>query len=340
MGLAETLRQRAQGQGRTAQVDCGALGTLTVEALPVRELELLLRGADGERAVFYAACRELQRAGEALRQSGEVFTPDGILQFVSDEEASAAVRTILELSGQAAQNHVDRSPGRASDVCENRLAIVQEKVGADEVKTAENMGANRLAPVQSAGGNPPLPDENRLVSVQSDEVSASGFGQVSRETEADWEPVGRNPEPDKKAQAMGILSPERTQNVENLGYSLEGASRPLHETESDFGGSLHEITSELRENYRSRLHEMTSEFPNGLHETESDFGKPLHETESDFGEIRRSRLHETMSEFGGSLHETASDFPKSVHETTSELAEAVARQLLEGLQRAKWVRGG
>ena len=99
MGLSETLGARAARQGCCASVDCGALGTVTVEALPLRELELLLRGADGQRAVFYAACRELQAAGEALRQRGRVFTPDGVLQFVSDSEAKAAAEAVCRLSG-------------------------------------------------------------------------------------------------------------------------------------------------------------------------------------------------------------------------------------------------
>lgn len=99
MGLAEKLRQRAALQGRTAGVECGELGVLTVEALPLRELELLYRGPDGARAVFYAACRELQAAGEELRRSGQVYAPDGILQFVSQQEAEAAARVVLELSG-------------------------------------------------------------------------------------------------------------------------------------------------------------------------------------------------------------------------------------------------
>ena len=100
MGLAEKLGARAARQGRSAPVACGELGTVTVEALSVRELERLLRGADGTRAVFYAACRELQSAGEALRKAGKVFAPDGIMQFVSDSEAAAAARTVLELSGK------------------------------------------------------------------------------------------------------------------------------------------------------------------------------------------------------------------------------------------------
>ena len=38
-----------------------------------------------------------------------------------------------------------------------------------------------------------------------------------------------------------------------------------------------------------------------------------------------------------------SEFPEkdrpALHEATSELAEQVARRLVEGLRRAKWVRG-
>ena len=37
-------------------------------------------------------------------------------------------------------------------------------------------------------------------------------------------------------------------------------------------------------------------------------------------------------------HETESEIPEKMHETTSELAERVARELLDGLRRAAWVR--
>ncbi|MBE6995158.1 MAG: hypothetical protein E7429_00265 [Ruminococcaceae bacterium] len=99
MALADVLRERISRKGNRAQVVCGELGLLTVEALPPAELTALLRGSGGARAVLYAACRELQEAGEALRKTGEVFQPDEILAFVSEEETQAAVGTILELSG-------------------------------------------------------------------------------------------------------------------------------------------------------------------------------------------------------------------------------------------------
>ena len=71
----------------------------TVEALPVRELERLMRGADGDRAVFYAACRELQGAGAALLRAGKVYRPDQVMALVSDAEAAKAAEAVRALSG-------------------------------------------------------------------------------------------------------------------------------------------------------------------------------------------------------------------------------------------------
>ena len=80
-----------------------------MEALPVRELELLLRQADGARAVFYAACRELQAAGETLRRERRLFTPDEVKQYVPDEEARTAARTVLALSGVEMDGDADEA---------------------------------------------------------------------------------------------------------------------------------------------------------------------------------------------------------------------------------------
>ena len=81
MALADILRERVSRRGRTAQVDCGALGTVTVEALSPRECAALGM-ADGGRALLYAACRELQAAGETLRRERRLFTPDEVTQYV------------------------------------------------------------------------------------------------------------------------------------------------------------------------------------------------------------------------------------------------------------------
>ena len=88
MALADVLRERVSRRGRTAEVACGLLGTVTVEALPPRECAALgLR--DGGRALLYAACRDLQTAGETLRREGRLFTPAEVTAYVSDEEAAA-----------------------------------------------------------------------------------------------------------------------------------------------------------------------------------------------------------------------------------------------------------
>ena len=98
MALADVLRERVSRRGCTAEVACGLLGTVTVEALPPRECAALgLR--DGGRALFYAACRDLQTAGETLRREGRLFTPAEVTAYVSDAEAEAAARTVLALSG-------------------------------------------------------------------------------------------------------------------------------------------------------------------------------------------------------------------------------------------------
>lgn len=73
MALADVLRERVSRRGRTAEVACGLLGTVTVEALPPRECAALGLW-DGGRALFYAACRDLQTAGETLRREGRLFT--------------------------------------------------------------------------------------------------------------------------------------------------------------------------------------------------------------------------------------------------------------------------
>jgi len=97
MALLEILRQRTAHKGRTAQVSCGNLGVLTVEALPVAECG---RYKD-DRALLYAACRELQSAGEALRREGSLFRPDEVLEYLTEHEAAIAASTIRALSGAA-----------------------------------------------------------------------------------------------------------------------------------------------------------------------------------------------------------------------------------------------
>lgn len=99
MALGDILAARADNARARGTVEAGTLGTVTVEALPVRELERLMRGADGDRAVFYAACRELQGTGAALLRAGKVYRPDQVMALVSDAEAAKAAEAVRALSG-------------------------------------------------------------------------------------------------------------------------------------------------------------------------------------------------------------------------------------------------
>lgn len=110
MDLLDTLRARCERRTVTEQVTCGGLGVLTAQALPLRECAALSAGADGDRAVLYAACRELQAAGETLRAEGTVFTPDEIMQMVSDEEAAAGADVVRRISGLSGQTEMEEPP--------------------------------------------------------------------------------------------------------------------------------------------------------------------------------------------------------------------------------------
>ena len=347
MALSDTLRERVSRRGRTAQVDCGALGTLTVEALSPRECAAL-GTADGGRALLYAACRELQAAGETLRRERRLYTPDEITQYLSDSEAAAAARMVLELSG-------------VSELHESRLPFVQEEVASgrengggsssgfemEDGNGVSNLDEIRLGSVQQAEGNGTENREIRLRTVQS---GGGANGQNSRETvqisdapagaDAPGDrlalPVDGAPAGGEKAQTLGYLSEKQTQNMgglpengQNRPTSGGPAESPLHETESDFGDGLHEMKSEFRSGRAKALHETESEFGDGLHEIESEFGDGLHESKSDF-----------RSGEGGSMHESKSEFRDGLHETTSELAEQVAQRLLEGLRRAAVAQTG
>ena len=94
---------------------------------------------------------------------------------------------------------------------------------------------------------------------------------------------------------------------------------------------LHESKSEIDERGGANLHESESEngagSGNALHEGESEITETLHESESENG-----------AGSGNALHESKSEVTETLHETTSELAERVARELLDGLRRAAWVR--
>ena len=363
MALADVLRERVSRRGRTAEVACGLLGTVTVEALPPRECAALgLR--DGGRALFYAACRDLQTAGETLRREGRLFTPAEVTAYVSDEEAAAAARTVLALSGVTADGDGPSTKSaefRLGDVQKNgahlaveapsgaeiRLGDVQEntEVRHEDVRNdgpyfaakAPSAGEIRLGDVQE---NEKVRHEDvrkkaviRLGDVRKPDGTAED-GQVSHE-------FFGGDDSDRTDPILGGVSDFVPQNLalseENDRFSaplelsgntgeVSGRGSNLHETKSEAGEALHEMKSDL-----------TTERREGLHESKSEVREALHETKSESAAVRRDGLHESRSEAGEAVHEMKSESVamrrEGLHENRSEVGEAVHESKSESVER-------
>lgn len=160
-------------------------------------------------------------------------------------------------------------------------------------------------------------------------------GQASCEFLAEY---GEPLPPDGKTQVLPEKSPDAPQNVgvsDKMDGSLQKTEREfLSERaapEDGYALALHESESEINGRGGANLHESESEngagSGNALHEGESEITETLHENKS-----------ENDAAGGDPLHESKSEVTETLHETTSELAERVARELLDGLRRAAWVR--
>lgn len=345
MALADVLRERVSRRGRTAEVACGLLGTVTVEGLPPRECAALgMR--DGGRALFYAACRDLQTAGETLRREGRLFTPAEVTAYVSDEEAAAAARTVLALSGVTADGD-----GASTKSAEVRLGDVQNS-GAHLAVEAPSEKEIRLDGVQENTGQKA---EVRLSDVRNDAPHFAAKAPSAREfrlgdVQENGDLTGKVRHEDVREKAVqkaeirlgdvrkpddtaedGQVSHEffggdgsdRTDPIlggvsdfvpQNLALSEENDrfSAPLEvsgntEEVSGRGSNLHETKSEAGE----AVHEMKSESAaarrEGLHESKSEVEEAVHETKSESAAERRDGLHESRSEVEETVHETKSD---------------------------------
>lgn len=413
MALGDILAARADNARARGTVEAGTLGTVTVEALPVRELERLMRGADGDRAVFYAACRELQGAGAALLRAGKVYRPDQVMALVSDAEAAKAAEAVCALSGwtgmdggtaqrtdfpagntagdsagagkaadtgvsseasdgtagEAAAHGTDTNKkaafpavtldgrtadnGRSGDLRSEGAGGADEKAGGQashetdkkaEIRPAvvqENAEVRREAVQKKTADAAFRPDTVREKAGKNAEIrhrsvhGEKAGGQASCEFLAEY---GEPLPPDGKTQVLPEKSPDAPQNVgvsDKMDGSLQKTEREfLSERaapERGYALGLHESKSEIDGQGGANLHESESEngagSGNALHEGESEITETLHETES-----------ENDAKGGKTLHESKSEVTETLHETTSELAERVARELLDGLRRAAWVR--
>lgn len=365
MALADVLRERVSRRGRTAEVACGLLGTVTVEALPPRECAALgLR--DGGRALLYAACRDLQTAGETLRREGRLFTPAEVTAYVSDEEAAAAARTVLALSGVTADGD-----GASTKSAEVRHEDVQ-KDGAHLAVDAPSEKEIRLDGVQE---NTVQKAEVRLGDVRNDgpyfaakAPSAREFQLADVREKAGQKAKVRHEDVREKADQKAeirlgdVRKPDGTAadgQVSHEFFGGDGSDRtgPTLGGVSDFA-PLNLALSEENDRFSAPLElsgntEEVSGRGSNLHESESEVGETLHEMKSESAAARREGLHESKSEVGETvhetksesaaerrrdLHETESEVEEAVHETKSESVERFAEGLLEGLRRAAAVR--
>ena len=404
MALGDILAARADNARARGTVEAGALGMVTIEALPIRELERLWYGIDRDRVVFYAACRKLQREGAALLRAGKVYHPDEVMALVSDAEAAKAAEAVRALSGwpgtdgRAAQRTdfptentdgdsagageaadtgaffgvpdgtADENAARSGTGTDGEAAF---PVGASDSEWRDRMGGqvSREAEIRPAGVQEMTEVRHQVVqeNVKESEIRhdtvrenqtafeeirhssvqiENGDGQASREFLAENAEAGGGEAktqvlPENAADAplnVGVSDesdvglPEYGMNFPAESSRLECAkTTDLHENKSEFdvpaSTALHEIESESG----AKVHEIESEIVpqsgNGLHEIRSESAQSVHENKSDFG-----------GREGGSVHEMKSEQAETVHETTSELAERVARELLDGLKRAAWVR--
>ena len=404
MALGDILAARADNAHARGTVEAGTLGTVTVEALPVRELERLMRGADGDRAVFYAACRELQGAGAALLRAGKVYRPDQVMALVSDAEAAKAAEAVRALSGwtgmdggtaqrthlpegntagdsagagafseasdgtagEAAAHGTDTdkkaafpavtSDGRAADNGRSRgqrfdhtADGTDEGAGGQASREAEirpavvqvNAEVRREAVQKKTADAAIRPDTVREKAEKNAEIrhrsvhGEKAGGQASCEFLAEY---GEPLPPDGKTQVLPEKSPDAPQNV-GVSDKMDGS---LQKTEREF---LSERAAP-EDGYALGLHESKSEIDGrggaNLHESESEngagSGNALHEGESEITETLHENKSENDAAGGDPLHESKSEVTETLHETTSELAERVARELLDGLRRAAWVR--
>lgn len=339
MALADVLRERVSRRGRTAEVACGLLGMVTVEALPPRECAALgMR--DGGRALFYAACRDLQTAGETLRREGRLFTPAEVTAYVSDEEAAAAARTVLALSGVTADGD-----GPSTKSAEVRLGDVQ-KDGAHLAVEAPSEEEIRLDGVQE---NTVQKAEVRLGDVRNDEPHLAANAPFAGEfrladVQENGDLTGKVRHEDVREKAVqkaeirlgDVRKPDGTAEDGQVSHEFfggDGSDRtdPILGGVSDFVPQNLAL-SEGNDRFSAPLElsgndEEVSGRGSNLHESESEAGEALHETKSESAAARREGLHENRSEVREAVHETKSESAamrrEGLHESRSEVGEAV-----------------
>ena len=230
MELTELLRQRGQQAKQMIQVECGGLGVLPVQALPLRECAALANGPDGDRALLYAACRQLQTAGEQLRRERRLFRPDEIMQLVSDEEARVGAEAVRRLSGlDACGSQTEQTSDGAAR--EERGSVPAPRSASDPEPVLSSRGGDQTGTVS-------LPDQAETYSPK-DQKEGEQPGEIQP-------PVAQNPQ---LPEGAATVRPGREAEEVQL-WSVRDVEKPAGETrqdpewESKTGESPHEAGEE------------------------------------------------------------------------------------------------
>ena len=354
MALADVLRERVSRRGRTAEVACGLLGTVTVEALPPRECAALGLW-DGGRALFYASCRDLQTAGETLRREGRLFTPAEVTAYVSDEEAAAAARTVLTLSGVTADGDgasTKSAEVRLGDVQKNGAHLAVDAPSEKEVRldgVQENTVQKaevRLGDVREKAGQKAevrLDGERNNAPHFADKAPSEGEFRLA-DVQENGDLTGKVRHEDVREKAVqkaeirlgAVRKPDGTAEDGQVSHEFfggDGSDRtdPILGGVSDFVPQNLAL-SEENDRFSAPLElsgndEEVSGRGANLHESESEAGEALHEMKSDLTAARRRGLHENRSEVEEPVHEMKSESAaarrRGLHESRSEVEEAV-----------------
>ena len=364
MALADVLRERVSRRGRTAEVACGLLGTVTVEALPPRECAALGLW-DGGRALFYASCRDLQTAGETLRREGRLFTPAEVTAYVSDEEAAAAARTVLTLSGVTADGDgasTKSAEVRLGDVQKNGAHLAVDAPSEKEVRldgVQENTVQKaevRLGDVREKAGQKA---EVRLDGVRNnaphfaDKAPSEGEFRLA-DVQENGDLTGKVRHEDVREKAVqkaeirlgAVRKPDGTAEDGQVSHEFfggDGSDRtdPILGGVSDFVPQNLAL-SEENDRFSAPLElsgndEEVSGRGANLHESESEAGEALHEMKSDLTAARRRGLHENRSEVEEPVHEMKSESAaarrRGLHESRSEVGETMHETKSESVER-------
>lgn len=365
MALADVLRERVSRRGRTAEVACGLLGTVTVEALPPRECAALgMR--DGGRALFYAACRDLQTAGETLRREGRLFTPAEVTAYVSDEEAAAAARTVLALSGVTADRNagdgsgaadgdgaLDKSAGdgastkseevRLGDVQKDGAHLAVEAPSEEEIRLADvqentvQKAEVRLGDVRKKAGQKA---EVRLEDVRNDAPHFAAKAPLAREfrladVQENGDLTGKVRREDVRKKAVqnaeirlgDVRNPDGTAEDGQVSHEFFGGDGS-DRTDPILGGVSDFVPQNLALSEENDRFSAPLEVSGNAGEV-SGRGPNLHESESEVGELVHEKKSESAAERREGLHESKSEVREAVHEMKSESAAARRRGLHE-----------